>query len=166
MKYVDTAVTFSELPNEICLCINISNCPVGCVGCHSSYLAKDIGEPLTKKTLLSLIKRNKGITAVCFMGGDANPVYINELAKCVKKHTDLSIGWYSGREEIPDCIDLDYFEYIKLGPYKKELGPLNSPTTNQRMYSIVKVCNSLGCKNVMTDITYMFRKRNGDSVEF
>lgn len=26
LKYVDTKVTFSEVPNEISLCINISNC--------------------------------------------------------------------------------------------------------------------------------------------
>ena len=27
IKYVDTLVSFSEVPNEITLCINISNCP-------------------------------------------------------------------------------------------------------------------------------------------
>ena len=26
LKYVDTKVTFAEVPNEISLCINISNC--------------------------------------------------------------------------------------------------------------------------------------------
>ena len=27
LKYVDTLVTFSEIPDEISLCINVSNCP-------------------------------------------------------------------------------------------------------------------------------------------
>ena len=45
LKYVDTLVTFSEIPDEITLCINISNCPCKCPGSHSSYLAQDIGEP-------------------------------------------------------------------------------------------------------------------------
>ena len=27
LKYVDTMVTFSEVPSEITLCINVSNCP-------------------------------------------------------------------------------------------------------------------------------------------
>ena len=30
------------------------------------------------------------------------------------------------------------FDYIKLGPYSEEFGPLNSVTTNQRMYKVVK----------------------------
>ena len=27
-----------------------------------------------------------------------------------------------------------HFDYIKIGPYKKELGGLDNPNTNQRMY--------------------------------
>ena len=46
LKYVDTLVSFQEVPDEISLCINISNCPCHCDGCHSPYLADDIGEYL------------------------------------------------------------------------------------------------------------------------
>ena len=46
LKYVNTAITFAEFPDEISLLINISNCPCHCKGCHSAYLAEDIGEPL------------------------------------------------------------------------------------------------------------------------
>ena len=56
LKYVDTKVTFAEVPNEISLCINISNCPCHCINCHSSYLAEDIGEPLNLDNLVKLIK--------------------------------------------------------------------------------------------------------------
>ena len=77
MKYVDTKIVFQELPNEITLAINISGCPCACIGCHSSYLSQDIGESLTKEALQQLIRKNKGITAILFMGGDANPAYIN-----------------------------------------------------------------------------------------
>ena len=76
MKYVDTKIVFQELPNEITLAINISGCPCACIGCHSSYLSQDIGESLTKEALQQLIRKNKGITAILFMGGDANPAYI------------------------------------------------------------------------------------------
>ena len=78
MKYVDTKIVFQELPNEITLAINISGCPCACIGCHSSYLSQDIGESLTKEALQQLIRKNKGITAILFMGGDANPAYINK----------------------------------------------------------------------------------------
>ena len=46
LKYVDTQVVFREIPNEITLAINISNCPFKCEECHSPYLREDIGKPL------------------------------------------------------------------------------------------------------------------------
>ena len=46
LKYVNTMVTFSEVPDEISLCIEISNCKCHCKNCHSPYLPDDIGEEL------------------------------------------------------------------------------------------------------------------------
>ena len=101
MKYVDTKIVFQELPNEITLAINISGCPCACIGCHSSYLSQDIGESLTKEALQQLIRKNKGITAILFMGGDANPAYINKLAEYLyHNYPNLKIGWYSGRYQV------------------------------------------------------------------
>lgn len=161
LKYVDTLVSFSEVPDEITLCISISNCPCHCKNCHSSYLAEDIGEPLiyeesyNNKTVLTcnplskLIEANNGITCVCLMGGDSNPEYINILGKVIKHH-HLKSAWYSGRQELSNDIDLFNFDYIKLGPYKEEFGPLNSRTTNQRLYQIKN--------HKMLDITSRFWK--------
>ena len=138
LKYIDTMVTFSEFPDEISLCINISNCPCHCAGCHSSYLAEDIGEPLLESTLHKLITENKGITCVGFMGGDSDPKEVNKLAKWVREnYPKLHIGWYSGRQTLADeVIDLGNFDYLKLGPYIKQFGPLNNPNTNQKFYKI------------------------------
>lgn len=137
LKYVDTLIGFAEIPDEITLCINISNCPCHCEGCHSSYLAKDIGEPLDLQHLTNLIDSNKGITCVCIMGGDANPSEVDDIAQDIKEYyPELKVGWYSGRQELNNHIDLCNFDYIKLGPYKEEFGPLNSRTTNQRLYKV------------------------------
>ena len=46
VKYVNTEVVFEEIPDEITLAINVSNCPNQCPGCHSPYLREDIGEDL------------------------------------------------------------------------------------------------------------------------
>lgn len=81
LKYVNTQVTFAEVPDEITLCINISNCPCRCDGCHSSYLADDIGTELDVHEIDELIRNNYGITCIAFMGGDADPIQINTLAK-------------------------------------------------------------------------------------
>ena len=150
LKYVNTKVTFSEVPDEISLCINISNCPCHCKNCHSSYLAQDIGSPLNKLVLSKLLEDNNGISCVSFMGGDSDTSHITALASWVKTHTNLKVAWYSGRQELADIVakHLLWFDYIKLGPYKEEFGPLTSKTTNQKFY---KVTNGK-----LEDITYKF----------
>lgn len=138
LKYAEIAVTFSEVPDEISLCIEISNCPCHCKGCHSSYLAEDRGIILGATELIWLINNNTGITCVAFMGGDSSTVDINSLAKLIKEvFPELKVAWYSGRQELSKDIDLKNFDFIKLGPYIEELGPLNSKTTNQRFYKVV-----------------------------
>ena len=137
LKYVNAMVTFSEVPDEISLCIEISNCPCHCKNCHSSYLAQDIGEPLDLQHLTNLIDSNKGITCVCIMGGDANPSEVDDIAQDIKEYyPGLKVAWYSGRQELSEDINLEFFDFIKLGPYIEELGPLNSKTTNQRFYLV------------------------------
>ena len=137
LKYVDSKVVFAEIPDEITLAINISNCPCHCINCHSSYLAEDIGEPLDLQHLTNLIDSNKGITCVCIMGGDANPSEVDDIAQDIKEYyPELKVAWYSGRQELSKEIELENFNYIKLGPYIKDKGPLNCRTTNQVMLEI------------------------------
>lgn len=137
LKYVDTKVVFQEVPNEITLAINISNCPCQCKGCHSSYLAHDIGTELTFNEIRKLIRKNSGISCVALMGGDAEPDKVNVLASFIINHySSIKIAWYSGRQELSKDIELSNFDFIKLGPYKEEFGPLNSRTTNQRFYKV------------------------------
>lgn len=151
IKYVDTLVCFSEVPDEITLAINISGCPIRCPNCHSKYLWEDIGEPLNSDSLHNLIENHKGITCVAFMGGDANSNDVNNLAKFIRdKYPKLKIAWYSGRQELSKEIDLKNFDAIKLGGYNESLGPLNYPTTNQRFYKIIE--------GKMYDYTYLFWK--------
>lgn len=149
LKYLNTEVTFSEIPDEITLCINITGCKNACEGCHSPYLAEDIGEYLTPNKLLELVNSNKGISCVCFMGGDSNPGDINGLAAVIRYQTNLKIAWYSGRQYIPEGLNLNYFDYIKVGPYIPKLGGLDSETTNQIMYKVED--------EELIDITYRFK---------
>jgi anaerobic ribonucleoside-triphosphate reductase activating protein len=47
------------------------------------------------------------------------------------------VAWYSGRIRIPSAITITDFDYIKIGPFIRHLGPLNNPNTNQRLYRIL-----------------------------
>lgn len=154
LKYVDTLVSFQEIPNEISLCINISNCPNNCPGCHSAYLKDDIGTPLTYTELMRILKDIRGITCVCFMGGDKEPWEIQRLAQFIREK-GLKVAWYSGKQELHEDIRLANFDYVKLGPYIEELGPLTSRTTNQVMYKI----DHLADRPFVVDITSRFWKK-------
>lgn len=149
LKYIDTKIVFAEIPDEITLAINISNCPCHCAGCHSPYLAEDIGEPLDLQHLTDLIDKNKGITCVCIMGGDANPSEVDDIAQDIKEYyPELKVGWYSGRQELSKEVDLHNFDYVKLGPYIKDKGPLNCKTTNQVLLEIEVVQNKIFKKDI------------------
>lgn len=154
LKYVNTGVVFQEIPDEVTLSINISGCPCHCIGCHSTYLWEDIGEPLNVLALGDMLKNYEGeITCVCFMGGDSAPEEVDVLAGWVKSNfPELRIGWYSGRGSISAAIDLRHFDYIKLGPYVESMGPINKATTNQKMYKVGADCS-------LTDITSKFWKK-------
>lgn len=137
VKYIkeETTVVFSEIPDEITLAVNISNCPHHCKGCHSPYLRKDIGEELNFKAIDSLIEKNDGITCFCFMGEGNDPKSLKEAILYIKeKHPNLKIGLYSGSEKIDDDFYWNNLNYLKIGPYDELSGPLNKETTNQRMY--------------------------------
>ncbi|MCF0186202.1 MAG: anaerobic ribonucleoside-triphosphate reductase activating protein [Bacteroidaceae bacterium] len=160
LKYVNTDIVFQEIPDEISLAINISACPCHCPGCHSKYLWTDIGLPLNEKAIDTLIGTfQHEITCVAFMGGDADPSAVNRLAAYVRQtHSQLKTAWYTGRTVISGQIYRANFDYIKVGPYISHLGPLNHPTTNQRLYKVTHPQGEL------VDITHKFWGKGGFSV--
>lgn len=156
MKFVDTKVVFREVPDELTLAINISNCPVKCPGCHSSYLTRDIGEILDKEALSSLIAANPGISCVSFMGGDAEPGLVREYAVWIHQtYPGMKVCWYSGRSLDNARPYLDALDFVKVGPYVDEYGPLSSTTTNQRFYRITHTPEG----EELTDMTSWFRPK-------
>ena len=139
LKYVNTGIVFQEIPDEVTLAINISGCPCRCPGCHSRYLWEDVGMPLDAAALDDFIDQyGTDITCIAFMGGDADPKGVNLLAQYIREeHPQFHVAWYSGRIRIPSVVTVTDFDYIKLGPFLRHLGPLKSPTTNQRLYHIL-----------------------------
>jgi anaerobic ribonucleoside-triphosphate reductase activating protein len=76
---------------------------------------------------------NEGVNCVLFMGEGNDIPSLLELNKYVKDKYDIETGIYSGSEKVPNEY-YDVFDYVKVGPYISEKGPLNKETTNQRMY--------------------------------
>lgn len=166
IKYIpqDTQVVFEEIPDEITLAVNISNCQNRCPGCHSAYLCQNIGEELTENAVDGLIRKNEGITCFCFMGEGNDAESLEKLILYVKeKYPKLKVGLYSGREVVHDDFFFDTLDYIKIGPYIESCGPLNIRTTNQRLYENQKTqtaCRICGIVRVgWVDITHKIWER-------
>ena len=138
LKCYSYDIVCQEIPDEISLAVNISCCPNRCPGCHSPWLWEDAGEPMTEEFLEALIgKYDAAITCFCFMGGDAEPSEIERLAKWVKgKYPHIKTAWYSGNDKIAEGFDILSLDFIKIGPFRQELGGLKSPATNQALYMI------------------------------
>lgn len=140
LRFVNYNIVFQEVPGEVTLAVNLSNCPNRCRGCHSPYLQQDIGAILDVEVLAGLLEKyGDAITCVCFMGGDASPCEVEQFARFVRSASEgrIKTGWYSGKEAFPDCCSLRNFDYLKLGPYLEQSGGLGCATTNQRFYHIV-----------------------------
>lgn len=151
LKIASYDVVFQDVPGEVTLSLNLSQCPNCCPGCHSPQLQEDIGYPLDDDMMNDLLDRyGRDVTCVCFMGGDREPQEVMRLAALVRKR-GLKTAWYSGRQQLPECFDAAALDYVKVGPYIESRGPLTSPDTNQIMYRIDD--------GKLTDITDRFKKK-------
>ncbi|MBR1793413.1 MAG: anaerobic ribonucleoside-triphosphate reductase activating protein [Bacteroidales bacterium] len=133
LKYYNYDIVFQEVPDEVSLAINLTNCPNHCADCHSPHLWEDTGTELTFCEMDSLVARYAGsITCVCLMGGDADRQSVERMATYIRQTTGLKVAWYSGRTVYPS--NPHDFDYLKLGPFLPDKGSLRSRTTNQHLY--------------------------------
>ena len=129
-----TDIVIEEIPDRVTLAVEISNCQGSCVGCHSAFLKNDIGKELTPSEVDSLIADNFGVNCFLFLGEGRDRDALVSIAKYIRAtYPKLELALYSGREEVEAPL-WQLFDYIKVGPYIPEFGPLNKKTTNQRLY--------------------------------
>lgn len=151
MKYESALVTFTEVPDEISLCINITGCPCHCEKCFEPWLAEDAGNILDYAELQRLIEAHPHITCICFMGGDRWYDSIAVLILELRIHyPKLKWAMYSGRPTMHPFLST-ILNYYKIGPYIEEYGPLNKNTTNQKFYQ--KIADE------WVNITYRFQEK-------
>lgn len=149
IKYKDSYIVFEEIPDRVSLAVNITNCQNNCIGCHSPELRLNSGVELTEEEIDKLINENYGIDCFLFMGEGKDMGRLLEIARYVKNKYDIAVAVYSGRNNVEEEY-YEIFDYVKVGEYKKEFGPLNSSTTNQRLYRMTE-----GGKE---DMTHLFWK--------
>ena len=134
IKYLPelTSVVLEEIPDKVSLAVEITQCQGSCVGCHSPFLRKDIGEELTEAAITAMVQDNYGVNCFLFLGEGRAPEALLRLARHARS-LGLETALYSGRTTVEETF-FDVFDYVKTGPFIPEKGPLNNPGTNQRLY--------------------------------
>lgn len=133
MKYVSCDITFKEVPDEVNLTLWISGCPRECSGCQTPELSYDIGKELTEEVFTEkLLSIGKFCSCITFLGGEQFNEQFISLSK-IAKSFGKKVCLYTGADNVDETIEKQ-LDYLKTGPFVKELGPLSSKTTNQRFY--------------------------------
>lgn len=84
------------------------------------------------------------------MGGDRYHDHIASLVMTLhREYPRLKFAMYSGCDTMNPVL-ARLLDYYKIGPYKAEYGPLDSPTTNQHFYKKID--------GQWVDITNVFQK--------
>lgn len=138
LYFIEAALSHNEIPGESSLIIYISGCTMRCKNCHYPDLQKcDYGDLLDKAFYDLLDAYQSQISCVCFLGeGQCGNEEVQQFKTyaSVTKARGKRVGLYSGRDiEKPESW-MGIFDYVKIGSYIEEKGPLTSETTNQRMY--------------------------------
>lgn len=136
LLFLSQDILFKEVPGHVALSYLITGCPQGCHGCHSpDSWDGSRGIPLSATFLQQqLLQLLPNVSCVLFMGGEWRPAALIELLRCCKT-LGVATALYSGLEQCPLAL-LPYLDFVKLGPWRAELGGLASPRTNQRLFDL------------------------------
>lgn len=152
LKYESTLVTFTEVPDEISLCFNLTLCPCHCQCCFEPWLAEDSGTILTINEIQQWILKKPHCTCICFMGGDNDHESLIQLCWEIRQFwPHLKLAMYSGLSKWDEKM-AQVLDYYKIGLYIPQAGPLNKNTTNQCFFK--KEANEN-----WQDITYRFQEK-------
>lgn len=136
LKYLYCKEVFREIPGEITLGLSISGCTIRCPACNQRELWEDKGTPLTQQCLEHLLKEHQGITCLLLLGGEHDIDALTELF--MYAHKRVKTAWYCGLDALPKNHQgiTQYLDFLKLGRFRIEYGPLNDPNTNQKFYKV------------------------------
>ena len=152
LLYVSVGISELEIPTKKSLVIYISDCQHRCKNCHTPYLHDSYGDLLKENFEIIFNVYYDYFDIVCFMGeGKESIEEKNEMINYCKfiHNKNKKTALYCGR----DCdIEkwMNNFDYIKIGSYQENKGPLTKKNTNQKLFKKEN--------NIYKDITYMFWK--------
>lgn len=136
LRFSASQIVLQEIPGEISLSYLITGCPIGCKGCHSAdSWDPRLGELLSPQRLAADIAHSQNlVSCVLLMGGEWHgEVLLALLQQC--RRAGLKTALFTGLEYCPADL-LPWLDYVKTGPWRAELGGLDHPASNQRLYDL------------------------------
>ena len=156
-------ISLNEFPEHISFVIEIGGCLKNCPDCHRPDMQKT--PPFVYYSEIEARVReavSKGANGIVIMGGTTNNFYLPDLEVLIHLLSQFApVCLYSGSDDEKyhrEVVKKTNLSALKTGSYKKELGGLTSPTTNQRFYLIKK--GGTDSSKVMVDITHKFYDEN------
>jgi anaerobic ribonucleoside-triphosphate reductase activating protein len=132
--FYNNNVVLQEVPDEITICFNISGCPIGCPGCSWKNTTIKPRE-LTRELYTEILTQNTGLAScIAFMGGEWKRAELIALLTIAKSY-GFKTCLYTGQTTI-DVEILKLLNFIKLGPWRANLGGLDSKETNQAFFKL------------------------------
>lgn len=124
-------IVFQEVPNEIAIAFYVCGCPLRCPGCHSPELwTEKTGFSLTEPLFKDILKKYRTrATCVLFLGGEWHPKVLQDYLSIARAEGFLT-ALYTGLDTLPQPL-IKHLDFLKTGPWRADLGGLDSPITNQ-----------------------------------
>lgn len=97
---------------------------------------------------MSFGKTIKRCNCVLFLGEGNDIDGLFRLNDFIKEKFNIETAIYSGRDNVEDSF-FEHFDFVKIGSYQMDKGPINVETTNQRLFYKKE------------DITYKFWNKKG-----
>lgn len=129
-------IVMEEIPTELSLSFSCTGCPIRCPNCHWKELQDpNRGHKLTIDEYIQILDKYKDfVTCILFFGGEWNKDCLKDFLIIARSY-GFKTALYTGLSDINDDIK-QYLNYLKIGPYIENLGPLNSIKTNQKLINL------------------------------
>ena len=133
------STSFIDYPDKTAMIVFMAGCLHNCKGCQNPELQDpNHGVNTSTEELIQTFQKMSLCDCVVFSGGD--PLYQTPalLEACEAFSKICEIGVYTGHklEDVPQEL-FSQINFLKTGPWIEEMGPLSSPTTNQKCWDII-----------------------------
>jgi len=140
MRVSSINTSFIDYPDVTSMIVFMTGCDIKCKGCQNPKLQDpEYGVDVDLDSIVHYYENKPMCKAVVFSGGDPLYQFEDLLKACIElKGKGAKICIYTGEcfNNVPKIL-FNHIDLLITEPYVEQLGPLSSPTTNQKCWDII-----------------------------